>query len=414
MAKQITPLTNTQVKQAKPKDKEYSLNDGDGLSLRVRPSGSKSWFFTYLVPITKKRFKISFGSYPEVSLAQARAKRTEARALVADGVDPKANKLQVEAQERVALENTFKCQSERWLSLKKETTLLSTYKKREQLLTKYLSPHLNSFPLIDIKPNLVTGIFDPIAKEGKIETVKRLCIIVNEIMRLGVAAGIIEFNPLSEITKLYPTKKVIHNPALKPDELPKLIKAIRSSNSKIATQNLILWQLHTMVRPGEAAKTRWSEIDFENNVWIVPSETMKMKREHIVPLTPQMITILDNMKPYSSHREFVFPADRNPKQHSNSQTANMALKRMGFEGKTTAHGLRALASTTLNAQGFDSDLIEAALAHEDDNKIRKAYNRTDYLERRRPMMQWWSERIEKAEEGEILEVGFKGLRIVAA
>ena len=141
---------------------------------------------------------------------------------------------------------------------------------------------------------------------------------------------------------------------------------------------------------------------------------MKMKREHVVPLTSQMLTILDLMEPLSGHVEFLFPADRNPRHHSNTQTANMALKRMGFEGKTTAHGLRSLASITLNAQGFDSDLIEAALAHEDENKIRKAYNRTDYLDRRRPIMQWWSERIERAGEGELLEVGFKSLRVIAA
>ncbi|CAK3238411.1 Prophage integrase IntA [Vibrio crassostreae] len=414
MARQIISLTNTQVKQAKPKEREYSLNDGSGLSLRVRPSGSKSWFFTYLVPITKKRFKISFGAYPDVSLAQARKKRSEARSLVAEGIDPKVEKINQEEVERVALENTFECQSERWLSLKKNSTLESTYRKREQLLKKYLSPNLDHFPLTEIKPQLVTAILNPVAESGKIETVKRLCIIVNEVMRLGVAAGIIEFNPLSEITKLYPTQKVQHNPALLPEELPALVKTIQESNSKIITKNLILWQLHTMVRPGEAARARWSEIDRDNLVWIVPSETMKMKREHVVPLTSQMLTILDLMEPLSGHVEFLFPADRNPRHHSNTQTANMALKRMGFEGKTTAHGLRALASTTLNAQGFDSDLIEAALAHEDENKIRKAYNRTDYLDRRRPIMQWWSERIERAGEGELLEVGFKGLRIVAA
>ncbi|MEZ8862910.1 tyrosine-type recombinase/integrase [Vibrio sp. 10N.247.311.51] len=152
-------------------------------------------------------------------------------------------------------------------------------------------------------------------------------------MRLGVAAGIIEFNPLSEITKLYPTQKVQHNPALLPEELPALVKTIRESNSKIITKNLILWQLHTMVRPGEAARARWSELDRDNLVWIVPSETMKMEREHVVPFTSQMLTILDLMEPLSGHVEFLFPVDRNPRHHSNTQTANMALKCMGFEGK---------------------------------------------------------------------------------
>jgi len=139
---------------------------------------------------------------------------------------------------------------------------------------------------------------------------------------------------------------------------------------------------------------------------------MKMKKEHLVPLTEQMIGILEEVKQISGHREFIFPADRKPKAHSNPQTANMALKRMGFEGRTTAHGLRSLASTTLNVEGFNRDLIETALAHEEENKIRKAYNRADYLEPRRPMMSWWSERIERSEHGEMMEVGFRGLRIV--
>lgn len=412
MAKKVTPLTNTQVKQAKPKDKEYSINDGDGLALRVRPNGGKSWFFTYVVPVTKKRFKISFGCYPDVTLAQARRKRDESRSLVAAEVDPQKHKALAEAKERNALENTFQSISNRWLLQKQETTQQSTYLKRERLLAKYLSPQLANLLMTDIKPMLVKDVLDPIAKEGKIETVKRLCIIVNEIMRIGVVSGIIEFNPLTDLTKLYPAKKVIHNPALTPEELPELVLTIEASNTKAITRHLLMWQLHTMVRPGEAAKARWSEIDIENKVWIVSSSTMKMKREHIVPLTTQTIDLLNELRADTGHLEFIFPADRKPNEHSNTQTANMALKRMGFQNRTTAHGLRSLASTTLNAQRFDSDLIEAALAHEEENKIRRAYDRNDYVELRRPLMHWWSERIALAAEGEVLQTSFKGLSIV--
>jgi integrase len=413
MARIVTPLTNTQIKQAKPRDKEYSLNDGDGLSLRIRPNGSKSWFFNYLVPVTKKRFKLGLGSYPEVSLAQARKKREEARSLVAQGIDPKVQKKQQELEEQTQLENTFESLSVRWLNKKKAETLESTYLKRKSMLNKYLAPHLASYPLVSIKPMLVKGILDPIAEQGKIETVKRLCIILNEIMRLGVASGAIEYNTLSDITKLYPNKQVVHNPTLAPEELPELVTAIRDANIRKTTRCLLLWQLHTMVRPGEAAKARWREIDFDNKVWIVSSQTMKMKREHLVPLTSQMIDILEEVKPLSGHLEFIFPADRKPKAHCSTQTANMALKRMGFAGKTTAHGFRSLASTTLNAEGYNSDFIEAALAHEEANKIRRAYNRNDYLAHRRPMMMWWSERIERAADGEVMEVGFRGLRLIA-
>ena len=413
MAKVITPLTNTQVKQAKAKEKDYYLPDGQGLQLRISSKGKKSWVFKYQTPITKKRTNISFGSYPEISLALARKRREEARENLSQGVNPKTYKEELESAKKAIAENTFAKQSNRWLNLKKENTLASTYLKRKQMLEKYLSPALDHIPVTSIKPLLVMELLDPIAKEGKIETVKRLCIILNEIMRLAVAAGIVEFNPLTDMTKLYSSKKVTHNPALSPEELPELVNKISESNIKKVTRLLIMWQLHTMTRPGEAVRARWSEIDFDNKVWVVTAATMKMKKEHMVPLTDQMLQILEEIRIISGQQEFIFPADRNPRSNANPQTANMALKRMGFKDRTTAHGLRSLASTTLNLEGFNRDLIEAALAHEEENKIRKAYNRNDYLEPRRPLMAWWSERIEKAGLGEQMRVGFKGLRIVS-
>lgn len=153
-----------------------------------------------------------------------------------------------------------------------------------------------------------------------------------------------------------------------------------------------------MPRP---SSTRWDHIDWDEKVWTIPAERMKRRREHRIPLTEQMLVLLEVMKPISGHRDFIFPSDRDPKKPCNSQTANMALKRMGFAGWLVSHGLRSLASTTLNEQGFDPDLVEAALAHVDDNQVRSAYNRTDYLERRKPMMCWWSEHIEEAAKGSL-------------
>ncbi|HBH7918033.1 tyrosine-type recombinase/integrase [Vibrio parahaemolyticus] len=411
MARTVTPLTNTEVKQAKASGKVKTLRDGGGLELRVSPTGSKSWIFKYRVPLTSKRTNISFGSYPSVTLAQARQRRTEASALLAQNIDPKAHQLNLEREARLNLENTFSAFAARYLSIKSETARDSTFQKRSQMLNKYLLPVVGRVPISEIKPLLMKGVLDPIAKQGKIETVKRLCIIANEVMRLAVAGGAIEFNPIAEITKLYPTQKVNHQPALSPDELPELVKTIDKANVTITTRNLILWQLHTMVRPSEAAKAKWSDIDYEEGLWRV--YISKIDAFHYVPLTPQALDILENMKPISMGREYIFPASRNPKAHSNIQSANMALKRMGFKDRTTAHGLRGLASTTLNANGFDGDVIEAALSHQEPNKIRRAYNHTDYLERRKPLMRWWSERIEQASLGERLSVSARGLKVVS-
>ncbi|CAM3208468.1 integrase arm-type DNA-binding domain-containing protein [Vibrio diazotrophicus] len=409
MARLTTSLTATQIKQAKPKEKEYSLVDGNGLSLRIRPNGAKAWMFNYYVPITKKRNKISFGNYPDVSLAFAREQRDEARKLLAQGIDPKAHKLALEQSKLNELTSTFSAFADEYLAIKKETTVITTYNKRARMVDKYLRPAIGHVPVTEIKPMLMKGVLDPIAKQGKIETVKRICIIANEIMRIAVVNGAIEFNPLVELTKLYPSQKVKHNPALTPEELPELVASIDSANLSTTTRNLILWQLHTMVRPSEAATAKWSQIDFEEMVWVVP--VPKMHTTHTVPITPQALSIIENMKPISGHREYIFPADRNPKTHANTQTANAALKRIGFKDRTTAHGLRGLASTTLNAQGFDGDVIESALSHQEPNKIRRAYNHSDYLERRKPVMCWWSDRIEQASKGETLKVGIRGLRI---
>ena len=165
-----------------------------------------------------------------------------------------------------------------------------------------------------------------------------------------------------------------------------------------------------MVRPSEAAGARWEEIDFTQSVWNIPAERMKKKHPHTVPLTPQALALLESMKPISAHLEHIFPADRNPKAHTHEQTANMALKRMGFGGRLVSHGLRSLASTTLNEQGFDADIIEAALAHRDKNTVRAAYNRAEYIERRRPMMIWWSGHIEMAMNGSVHITGQRHLR----
>jgi integrase len=247
--------------------------------------------------------------------------------------------------------------------------------------------------------------------KGSLETVKRLSQRLNEVMNYAVNTGLIQANPLTGIKAAFKKPVKQHMPTLAPEQLPELMKTISYASIKLVTRCLIEWQLHTMVRPNEAACTRWDEIDLENMLWVIPAERMKMKREHVVPITRQAAELLERLQPISGHREFVFPADRDPKTHTNEQTANAALKRMGFNQRLVAHGMRALASTTLNEQGFDGDVVEAALAHVDKNEVRRAYNRADYLERRRVMMDWWSEHIEIATTGK-LSNSVKGLKVV--
>jgi integrase len=268
-------------------------------------------------------------------------------------------------------------------------------------------------PITMINAVDVIRVLKPLGASGSLETVKRLCQRLNEIMTFSVNTGLINHNPLVGISKAFEAPIKQNMPTIKPEHLPKLMQALSTASIKLATRCLIEWQLHTMSRPGEAAGTMWSELDFDKKLWTIPAERMKKRREHIVPLTEQSIALLELMKPISGHREFVFPGDRNPKTHMNESTANMALKRMGFNGQLVSHGLRALASTTLNEQGHDPDVIESALAHVDKNGVRRAYNRADYIERRKKMMCWWSEHIDQAAKGNMSLVNAKQvLRVV--
>jgi integrase len=401
MAKKITPLTNTQVKQAKITDNEYTLPDGDGLQLRIRPNGSKLWVLKYSQPFTKKRTNLGLGKYPDVSLADARKKRAEAKQLLAKDIDPKTHKAELLQQSKEAIENTFGVVAQKWLVLKRKEVKEETANHAWRSLDLHVLPKLANVPVHIIKPKRVIDILQPIASKGSLETVKRLCRNINEIMRLAIAFGLIEVNYLADITKLFAAPKKTNMPTITPDRLPQLMSALSSASIMKTTRCLVEWQLHTMTRPIEAATARWQDIDLENKVWVIPADRMKMKKPHTIPLTPQTLALLEVIRSISRHREYLFPSHRSPRSHVNSQTANMALKRMGFNGQLVSHGLRALASTTLNEQGFDPDVIEAALAHVDKNEVRRAYNRSEYLERRRVLMCWWSEHIENSAKGNL-------------
>lgn len=394
------PLTNTAVSQAKPKDKVYKLSDGEGLQLRVMPSGSKQWLLDYIRPTNKKRSSISLGNYPAVSLKDARNKKSEARALIAQGIDPKEHKDEQEREKLLALSSTLQSTAETWFKVKKTKIAEVTAKSIWRNFENHVFPKLGHRAIEKLNAPEVINTLKPLAAKGTLETTNKIIGHLNEIMTYAVNTGIIHHNPLAGIKAAFETPKSVNMATLKPEELPELMEALNYASIKLTTRCLIEWQLHTMVRPSEASGAKWSEIDFDNNLWNIPAERMKMKRDHVVPLTDESLNILNRVKPISGDSLYIFPSDRNKQKPANPQTANMALKRMGFGGRLVAHGLRALASTTLNEQGFDADVIEADLAHVDKNEVRRAYNRAEYIERRKKLMCWWSEHIELAKSGQ--------------
>jgi integrase len=302
--------------------------------------------------------------------------------------------------------------AENWFEVKRTTVAAKTAQDTWNALNNHLFRYLGKEPIRNITPRLVIETIQPLAARGSLSATKRLCQRINDLFNWAANTGYIEINPLTGIQAAFEAPTVTHYPTIKPSELPYLMTALSYSNIKLVTRLLIEWQLHTMVRPKEAATAKWQHIDMENACWIIPAEIMKMKKPHIVPLTESTLAILKRIKPISANSEYIFVSNNDPKKHISKETANMALKRMGFKGKLVAHGLRALASTTLNEQGFDPNVIEAALAHSDENQVRSAYNRADYLERRRAMMAWWSDHIEQAKSGTINSNGIKSLKVV--
>lgn len=399
MARQTLPINPTQIANSKPREKEYNLVDGKGLMLRIKPSGTKTWLFNYFHPVTKKRNNLKIGVYPNLSLAQAREIRKEYLELLALGIDPKSHREEQEQKKLDALNNTFESVASHWMQIKRTKIKANSADKIWRSLENDVFPRLGKMPIDQITAPKAIQVLNAIIGRDSYEIARKVARRMNNVMTFAVNTGLTHHNPLAGIKETIPSNKAINYPSLKPDELPELMKAINFANIKFSTRCLIEWQLHTMVRPGEAVQAQWSDIDYERQLWVIPAERMKMDREHHVPLTEQSLAILELMKPLSGHRQHIFPSYKHPLQSANKETANMALKRMGFAGRLVAHGLRALASTTLNEQGFDRDVIEAALAHSDKDQIRAAYNRATYLEQRKVMMQWWSTHIEQAAMG---------------
>ena len=413
MAKLTKPLTNTEVNQAKAKEKVYKLSDGGGLLLRVKPNGFKTWIFDYYKPHTKSRTSIGFGAYPEVSLAEARKKRVAARELLAKDIDPKEHKDDKHREQLLSASNTFKSVATDWFAIKQTTIAENTAKSLWRKFENHVFPKLGHRPIDKILAPEAIEALKPLAAKGNLETTGKIIGHLNNVMTHAVNTGILHHNPLSGIRSAFQAPKVTNMATIRPNELGKLMSDISYASIKLVTRCLLEWQLHTMTLPSESAKAQWSEIDFENKLWIIPAERMKMRLEHKVPLTPQTIEILARLKPISGDRTHLFPSYINHHKHCNVESANKALSRMGYKNRLVAHGLRALASTTLNELGHDPDVIEAALAHVDKNEVRRAYNRAEYLERRRVLMCWWSQHIETAATGKVsVEDNIKHLKVV--
>lgn len=338
MARTTTPLTNTEIKAAKAKDKEHTLQDGGGLYLLIKPSGVKIWRFNYYRPDTKTRALISFGAYPSISLADARQLRENAKSLLAKNIDPQNHQRELTEAETAMNSHTFAKVAEAWMQIKKSEISPDYAKDVWRSIEKDLLPTLGNLPVSLIKAKTVISALEPVSGRGALETVRRLSQRVNEIMIYAVNSGLIDANPASGIGRAFKKPAKEHMPTIRPEELPAFMKAVSLASIDLTTRLVIKWQLLTLVRPAEAAETAWEDIDIENKEWRIPAHKMKgnQKRKasgyiHVIPLSEPALDILQTLSPLSQHREHVFPSIKKPKAPMNSQTANAAIKRMGYQ-----------------------------------------------------------------------------------
>lgn len=313
MAKIAKKLTDTEIKSTKPAEKEVNLFDGDGLLLRIAPlakGGKKNWYFRYAVPVTKKRTKVSLGTYPHLTLAKARALRDEYLSLLSNGIDPQVHNTHKANALKDATEHTFQAVAKKWLDEKVKTSGISQDHANDiwRSLERNIFPTLGDTPIKEIRPKMLKQHLDPIEKRGVLETLRRIISRLNEIFRYAATEELIEFNPADNLGQRFSKPKKQNMPALPPSELPRFLVALNNASIRLETRLLIEWQLLTWVRPGEAVRTRWSDIDIETGMWNIPAEFMKMKKPHKVPLSKEALRVLDSMKAISGHREWVFPS----------------------------------------------------------------------------------------------------------
>lgn len=384
------PLTDIKIKSLKPKEKSYKVFDGNGLYIYVAPTGSKTFRIKYT--FNKKENTYTIGEYPAVSLRDARFRLLEIKEMLAQGKNPAIEKKKnipvFEGTFReVALEWTEK-QQNKWSAEHKNTIIYR--------LEKYLYAHLGSFQLSEITAPQVLAVLRKLEEQGKNDITRRLLSIVSQVFRYGVACGLCDSDPCRDLRGALAYHKSTPRAAITdPKEAGQLMRNIKAYPAG-TVQQAMLWSAYTFCRPIEVRQAEWQEIDFEKRMWIIPAEKMKMRREHRVPLSSQCMGILENQQGFD--RKWIFPSVRKGKCLSEAGVLS-AIRSMGYEkDRMCAHGFRAMASTLLNELGYRPDIIEISLAHGDENKVRAVYNRAEYMEERRKMMQEWADYLDKLAE----------------
>ncbi len=389
------PLTDTEVRKARPSDKPYRLSDAGSLYLWVTPSGGKLWRWGYKHEGKEKL--MSFGKYPEVSLALARERHAEARKMQATGTDPMAER----KAKKPAAENSFQSIASLWMEHWQDGKSPRHVDYVKRRMDADILPCLGARPVAEIEAPELVAMTKVIEERGARDIAKRALETVGQVFRYSIAHGYSKRNPASEIRPsdiLKITRKVNYT-RVDAKELPALLRAIEVYQGTHVTRLAMKLMALTFVRTSELIGAKWAEFDLEAARWNIPAERMKMRDPHIVPLASQAIEVLEMLRTLTGGSEWLFPGDRSESKPMSNVTILQALKRMGYKGQMTGHGFRGLASTILHEQGYAHEHIELQLAHAPRNAVSAAYNHALYLGPRAKMMQDWANFLERTQRG---------------
>lgn len=361
--------------------------------LEIFPNGAKSWRLKYRIAGKEKR--VVFGTYPLLSLAEARQKRSEAKKLLLEGGDPSQQKQDIKAAKILAVNNSFELIALEWHEHKKPSWSKGYATDILEYLKKDIFPHIGKRPIADINTKEMLDVFRKMEKRGVLDKLKKTRQACRQIFTYAVISGRAGHNPVSDLVGVLKAPKQKHFPHLSVAELGEFQRQLEqysgSKITQIATQLLMLTGLRTI----ELRSAEWTEIDFEKRLWQIPVARMKMKRPHMVPLSDQALKLLEELRVITGGFRFIFPGRNDSRKSMSEASINQVIKKIGYAGRATGHGFRHTLSTILHEQGFESAWIETQLAHADRNTIRGTYNHAQYLEGRREMMQWYADYLEE-------------------
>ena len=394
-------LTDAVIKNYKPKNKPYKVSDGKGLFLLINPNGSRLWRLKYRLKGKEKL--LALGSYPEVSLANARRERDESRKLIfsnepTDPMDVKRENIR-KAEEEVKKRNlnTVQCLADQWLNKMESSWSPGHAFKVRRSLEMHVYPILGECPISEIEASDLLDLLRGVQEGSGAEVSSRILQRLKKIFTMAIILKLIKRNPASDLEGLLKAPKQNHYKSLKESEINKFFKRLNEYNARKLTKLGLELIMHTALRTSELRLAEWKEIELEgkNPVWRIPGDRMKMGDPHLVPLSKQAVYLLKQTQAISGAGKLVFLGDKNPDKAISYNTLRSVLMRIGYRGEATVHGFRGLFSTSANEIGrFRPDVIERQLAHSPRDKVRGAYNHAEYLEERRKLLQWWSDRLE--------------------